>query len=73
MQASKPKNVQPRKSHECSQVVKVRRICPKLKMDKLERLKKLYYDPKEPGSFGGVKRLSEASGLKKSHVRKFLP
>ncbi|GIX81575.1 chromo domain-containing protein [Caerostris extrusa] len=30
-------------------------------MDKLERLKKLYYNPKEPGSFGGVKRLSEAS------------
>ncbi|GIX85261.1 hypothetical protein CDAR_465061 [Caerostris darwini] len=39
-------------------------------MDMLERLKKLYYDPKEPGSFGGVKRLSEASGLKK---RKFFP
>ncbi|GFW78105.1 chromo domain-containing protein [Trichonephila clavipes] len=28
----------------------------------MERLKKLYYDPREPGSFGGVKRLTEASG-----------
>ncbi|GBM53631.1 hypothetical protein AVEN_105513-1 [Araneus ventricosus] len=42
------------------------------KMEELERLKKLYYDPKEPCSFGGVKRLSEVSGLKKSRVRKFL-
>ncbi|GFT49030.1 chromo domain-containing protein [Trichonephila clavipes] len=33
---------------------------------------KLYYNPKEPASFGGVKRLSDASGLKKTRVRKFL-
>ncbi|GFY09937.1 uncharacterized protein TNCV_3698991 [Trichonephila clavipes] len=42
------------------------------KLDDMERLKKLYYDPKEPGSFGGVKRLTEASGLKKSRVKSFL-
>ncbi|GFY55652.1 uncharacterized protein TNIN_424351 [Trichonephila inaurata madagascariensis] len=42
------------------------------KLDDVERLKKLYYDPKEPGSFGGVKRLTEASGLKKSRVKSFL-
>ncbi|GBM73739.1 hypothetical protein AVEN_539-1 [Araneus ventricosus] len=40
--------------------------------EEVEKLKKLYYDPKDPGSFGGVKRLSEASGLRKGHVRKFL-
>ncbi|GFR25184.1 hypothetical protein TNCT_300681 [Trichonephila clavata] len=39
------------------------------KLDDVERLKKLYYDPKEPGSFGGVKRWTEASGLKKSRVK----
>ncbi|GFR19608.1 putative uncharacterized transposon-derived protein F54H12.3 [Trichonephila clavata] len=42
------------------------------KLDDVERLKKLYYDPKEPASFGGVKRLTEASGLKKSRVKNFL-
>ncbi|GFS54972.1 uncharacterized transposon-derived protein F54H12.3 [Trichonephila clavipes] len=36
------------------------------KLDDMERLKKLYYDPKEPGSFGGVKRLTEAS-VHRSH------
>ncbi|GBO36462.1 hypothetical protein AVEN_216190-1 [Araneus ventricosus] len=41
-------------------------------LEEVEKLKKLYYDPKEPGSFGGVKRLSEVSGLKKDRVRKFL-
>ncbi|GBM17038.1 hypothetical protein AVEN_133307-1 [Araneus ventricosus] len=41
-------------------------------LEEVEKLKKLYYDPKEPGSFGGVKRLSEASGLKKDRFRKFL-
>ncbi|GFQ66131.1 uncharacterized transposon-derived protein F54H12.3 [Trichonephila clavata] len=40
--------------------------------DDVERLKKLYYDPKEPSSFGGVKRLTEASGLKKSRFKNFL-
>ncbi|GFY44362.1 uncharacterized transposon-derived protein F54H12.3 [Trichonephila inaurata madagascariensis] len=38
----------------------------------MERLKTLYYDPKEPGSFDGVKRLTEAIGLKKSRVESFL-
>ncbi|GBM54209.1 hypothetical protein AVEN_11273-1 [Araneus ventricosus] len=42
------------------------------KMDEVERLSKLYYYPKESCSFGGVKRLSEDSSLKKSRVRKFL-
>ncbi|GFS73209.1 putative uncharacterized transposon-derived protein F54H12.3 [Trichonephila clavipes] len=42
------------------------------KLDDMERLKKLYYDPKEPSSFGGVKRLTEASGLKRSRVKSFL-
>ncbi|GIY21299.1 hypothetical protein CEXT_163691 [Caerostris extrusa] len=41
-------------------------------MDMLEILEKIYYDAKEPGSFGGVKRLSEANCFKKSQVRKFL-
>ncbi|GBN88051.1 Putative uncharacterized transposon-derived protein F54H12.3 [Araneus ventricosus] len=41
-------------------------------LEEVEKLKKLYYDPKEPGSFGGVKRILEASGLKKDRVRKFL-
>ncbi|GBO35578.1 hypothetical protein AVEN_36163-1 [Araneus ventricosus] len=41
-------------------------------LEEVEKLKKLYYDLKEPGSFGGVKRLSEASGLKEDRVRKFL-
>ncbi|GFY45647.1 uncharacterized transposon-derived protein F54H12.3 [Trichonephila inaurata madagascariensis] len=41
------------------------------KLDDVERLKTFYYDPKEPGSFGGVKRLTEAS-LKKSLVKSFL-
>ncbi|GBM39910.1 Putative uncharacterized transposon-derived protein F54H12.3 [Araneus ventricosus] len=41
-------------------------------LEGVEKLKKLYCDPKEPCSFGGVKRLSEASGLKKDRVRKFL-
>ncbi|GBN58753.1 Putative uncharacterized transposon-derived protein F54H12.3 [Araneus ventricosus] len=36
------------------------------------KLKKLYYKHKEPRSFGGVKRFSEASGLKKDRVRRFL-
>ncbi|GFS30287.1 uncharacterized protein TNIN_120811 [Trichonephila inaurata madagascariensis] len=42
------------------------------KLDDMERLKKLYYDLKEPGSFGGVKRLTEANGLKKSRVKSFI-
>ncbi|GFT88746.1 chromo domain-containing protein [Nephila pilipes] len=41
-------------------------------LENVKKLKKLYYDPKESASFGDVKRLSEASDLKKTRVRKFL-
>ncbi|GFX44079.1 uncharacterized transposon-derived protein F54H12.3 [Trichonephila clavipes] len=48
------------------------KIAGKAVLEDVEKLKKLYYNPKEPASFGGVKRLSDASGLKKTRVRKFL-
>ncbi|GFR25815.1 hypothetical protein TNCT_365321 [Trichonephila clavata] len=38
------------------------------KMAKLDRLRKLYFNPKEPSSFGGVKRLSKASGVHQHDV-----
>ncbi|GFW01591.1 uncharacterized protein TNCV_4085061 [Trichonephila clavipes] len=38
------------------------------KLDDVERLKKFYYDPKERGSFGGVKRLTEASDPNKDFL-----
>ncbi|GFX90526.1 uncharacterized transposon-derived protein F54H12.3 [Trichonephila clavipes] len=41
-------------------------------MEKLERLRKLYFNPKEPSSFGGVKRLSKASGVHLNDVQKWL-
>ncbi|GFU97752.1 putative uncharacterized transposon-derived protein F54H12.3 [Trichonephila clavipes] len=42
------------------------------KMEKLDRLRKLYFNPKEPSSFGGVKRLSKASGVHLNDVQKWL-
>ncbi|GFU87493.1 uncharacterized transposon-derived protein F54H12.3 [Trichonephila clavipes] len=41
-------------------------------MENLDRLRKLYFNPKEPSSFGGVKRLSKASGVHLNHVQKWL-
>ncbi|GFU41565.1 chromo domain-containing protein [Trichonephila clavipes] len=41
-------------------------------MGNLERLRKLYFNPKEQGSFGGVERLSNASGLHRRDVQKWL-
>ncbi|GFV36194.1 uncharacterized transposon-derived protein F54H12.3 [Trichonephila clavipes] len=41
-------------------------------MGNLERLRKLYFNPKEQGSFGGVERLSNASGLRRRDVQKWL-
>ncbi|GFX84893.1 uncharacterized transposon-derived protein F54H12.3 [Trichonephila clavipes] len=41
-------------------------------MEKLDRLKKLYFNPKEPSSFGGMKRLSKASGVHLNDVQKWL-
>ncbi|GFT80863.1 chromo domain-containing protein [Trichonephila clavipes] len=41
-------------------------------MGNLERLRKLYFNPKEQGSFCGVERLSNASGLRRRDVRKWL-
>ncbi|GFV91477.1 uncharacterized protein TNCV_2384371 [Trichonephila clavipes] len=48
------------------------KIAKKAVLEDVEKLKKLYYNPKEPASFGSVKRLSDASGLKKTRVQKFL-
>ncbi|GFY28129.1 uncharacterized transposon-derived protein F54H12.3 [Trichonephila clavipes] len=42
------------------------------KMEKLNRLRKLYFNPKEPSSFGGVKRLSKASEVHLNDVQKWL-
>ncbi|GFY52482.1 hypothetical protein TNIN_308701 [Trichonephila inaurata madagascariensis] len=69
-----PKNAQVGKMCENSQMKRVHQnkknsAC---KLDDVERLKKLYCDPKESCSFGGVKRLIEANGLKKSRVKTFL-
>ncbi|GFV84482.1 chromo domain-containing protein [Trichonephila clavipes] len=47
------------------------KIAVKAVLEDVEKLKKLYYNPKDPASFGGVKRLSYVSGLK-TRVRKFL-
>ncbi|GFV85124.1 uncharacterized transposon-derived protein F54H12.3 [Trichonephila clavipes] len=41
-------------------------------MEKLNRLIKLYFNPKEPSSFGGMKRLSKASGVHLNDVQKWL-
>lgn len=41
-------------------------------MDTMEQLKTVYYNPKAPGSFGGVKRLAGASGVSTSIAKKWL-
>ncbi|GFQ91582.1 uncharacterized transposon-derived protein F54H12.3 [Trichonephila clavata] len=41
-------------------------------MVNLGRLRKLYFNPKEPSSFGSVKRLSKASGVHWHDVQKWL-
>ena len=41
-------------------------------MGAMEQLEKLYFNPKEPSSFGGVQRLSKASGVKSGDVKKWL-
>lgn len=41
-------------------------------MAAMERLKKIYFNPNEPGSFGGVKRLSQASGIPMRNVQQWL-
>ncbi|GFT65429.1 hypothetical protein TNCV_1902041 [Trichonephila clavipes] len=41
------------------------KIAVKAVLEDVEKLKKLYYNPKDPASFGGVKRLSDVSGFKK--------
>ncbi|GFV49227.1 chromo domain-containing protein [Trichonephila clavipes] len=46
------------------------KVAGKAVLEDVEKLKKLYYNPKEPASFGGVKRLSDASGLKNSYILK---
>src|SRR5271163_2937345 len=36
------------------------------------RLKEMYYDPSHPAAFGGVARLSEATGLSRKAVKAWL-
>lgn len=45
---------------------------PRAESEVAELLKKIYFDPKHPASFGGLKRLGKASGFSKKVIRKWL-